>query len=106
MADIRDSMGIWVTAQVRSVIAESSLWDYAVHLRRLLEQDAASIENADSLEEIRSSFESLLAALKAVVAQKKKKSLTVEASSNFQENQRFSFWLLEQARSLLDKNGI
>ena len=106
MADIRDSVDIWATAQIRSVIAESNLWDYAVHLRRLLERDVATIENAESLEEIRQSFESLLAALKAVVAQKKTKSLTVEAASNFQENQRFSFWLLEQARSLLDKNVI
>ena len=99
-------IGVWATAQIRAAIAESNLWDYAVHLRCLLEQDVAAIENAASLEEIRQSFESLLAALKAVVAQKKTKSLTVEAALNFQENQRFSFWLLEQARSLLDKNSI
>ena len=96
----------WTTRQLRAVIAETKLWEFSLHLRRLLEQDAELIENADSLEQIRQAFDNVLTALKAIAAQRKRQSLTVEASAHFQEHFRFSFWLLEQARSLLDKNGI
>ena len=46
-------------AQLRAAIADTKLWDFSVHLRRLLQQDAAVIENVDNLEEIRQAFENL-----------------------------------------------
>ena len=93
-------------AQLRAAIADTKLWDFSVHLRRLLQQDAAAIENVDNIEEVRQTFENLLAALKTVVALKKKKFLTVEATPHLQEIHQFAIWHLEQARSLLDKNGV
>ena len=93
------------TGQFRAAIADAKLWEYAIHLRRLL-QDSATIETAESLEAIRQVFENLLSALIAIVNWTKKCFLSVDATAYFQEIQRFAFYHLELARSLLDKNGI
>ena len=57
-------------AQLRAAIADTKLWDFSVHLRRLLQLDAPAIKNADNLEEIRQAIENVLAALKEEQGQK------------------------------------
>ena len=96
----------WSLIDLRRVVTDTKLWEFSTHLRRLLESDADLLEKEETIENVRLAFESLLAALKAVAARRKKVTLSELTAVQYQVHTRYAFWHLEQARSFLIAKGV
>ena len=96
----------WDISDLRRAVVDTHLWDFSSHLRKLLDQEDVAQDDVEHLEKIRQSFESLLAALKVVVARSKKVTLPDATAVQFQEHSRFAYFQLERARTRLDLNNV